>query len=393
MIDIFKKYDQQHLKNAIAVDSQIKRIYQDLTNKLSVFAVRYRYHESQAQKLKIWFGNESLQKEIDRYLADFSDYIQQKIRGYIAASWELSQNKNDDFVKKILQMSTVSVGGMAVFDLFNRERPKVKTSVLINGTAGKSALSVEAFASLEDVFSMPRRMEGLTAFMNRTVEGMNLSDRVWKLSQQNKTMIEELLSNGIIQGQGAPQIAQTIQSYLQNPDKFFRRVRNPETGELELSANAKAFHPGQGVYRSAYKNARRLALNETNIAYRRADYERWLSNPIITGFDVHLSGSHPMTDLCDDLRGAYPKNFVFTGWHVQCLCNATPIILTDKEMDKYMDSILNGNESLKIRSENTVGSVPESFKQWVVDNSEKAKTWKSLPYFMQDNKQIINKIQ
>lgn len=101
--------------------------------------------------------------------------------------------------------------------------------------------------------------------------------------------------------------------------KLFRRVRD-EHGELQLSKRAAVFHPGRGVYRSSYKNARRLAATETNIAYMTADYERWQQLDFVVGIEIKLSNNHtlngvPFTDICDDLKGRYPKDFKFTGWH------------------------------------------------------------------------------
>ena len=64
-------------------------------------------------------------------------------------------------------------------------------------------------------------------------------------------------------------------------------------GKLALSKNAKAFHPGQGVYRSSYKNAMRLTLTETNAAYRLADQDRWQRMDFVVGMRVHKSKNHP----------------------------------------------------------------------------------------------------
>ena len=64
-------------------------------------------------------------------------------------------------------------------------------------------------------------------------------------------------------------------------------------GKLALSKNAKAFHPGQGVYRSSYKNAMRLTRTETNAAYRLADQDRWQRMDFVVGMRVHKSKNHP----------------------------------------------------------------------------------------------------
>ncbi|MCL4482862.1 MAG: hypothetical protein M1445_09680 [Bacteroidetes bacterium] len=392
MNNIFEKYDKKHVENMVVVCRRLDKIFQDLCNHLSVYCWRYQYVEfSKIQLEKPWYDNAKLESELDRYLSHFSESLQNEIEGYLSGSWELAERKNDEILSKILKGSLIAYGGMKVFDLFNRNRPKSETVVLFDSS--KLNISKHAFTMLDDIMAMPRRVEALNKFMSRTVEGMNLSDRVWALTAENKSMIEKLLSNGILNGEGAPKIAVTLNQFLQAPDMYFRKIRNPDTGLLEYSATAKEYHPGRGVYRSSLHNARRLAVTEANMAYRLADHQRWLNNPLVVGFEVRLSSSHPVTDMCDDLKGSYPKDFVFTGWHPQCLCVAIPILLTDKEMDRYMNRILNGSgHTVEVKSVKTVKDVPEGFKQWIVNNSERANA-KSLPYFYTDNKSFINKIQ
>ena len=153
---------------------------------------------------------------------------------------------------------------------------------------------------------------------------MSLSDRVWRYTDQFKTEIEMGIDCGLRDGLDAAQMARRLKQYLQHPDKLFRRVRD-EHGNLQLSKAAAAFHPGRGVYRSSYKNARRLAATETNIAYRTADHVRWQQLDFIVGIEIHLSNNHtcrgrdgkpkPLYDICNELKGKYPKDFKFTGWH------------------------------------------------------------------------------
>ena len=67
-------------------------------------------------------------------------------------------------------------------------------------------------------------------------------------------------------------------------------------------------------------NARRLAVTETNLAYRTADYDRYQLFDFVVGIEIHLSGNHTCKgvkgdffDICDELQGKYPKDFKFTG--------------------------------------------------------------------------------
>ncbi|MCD8282806.1 MAG: hypothetical protein LUC22_06105 [Prevotella sp.] len=175
-----------------------------------------------------------------------------------------------------------------------------------------------------------------------------------------------------------------------------------EHGVLQLSKNAAAFHPGQGVYRSSYKNALRLTATETNIAYRAADYDRWQQQDFVVGIHIIRSNNHtiengkgervPLKDICDELsreseadkKGRYPKDFKFTGWHPFCRCFAVPILKTEKEIERDNERILNGEEP-SLESMNTVNTVPEEYVAWVQYNKDRIQNARTLPYFLKDN--------
>lgn len=147
-----------------------------------------------------------------------------------------------------------------------------------------------------------------------------------------------IIQNGIKEGMSAEEIQRSIKGYLNEPHKLFRRVRNKETGELEWSDAAKRYKPGQGVYRSAYRNAMRLARTEINAAYRQAQWEQYQNDPTVVGIRIELSNNHttlvngvpvPFYDICDELRGVYPKSFKWTGWHPQCYSDDS-LVLTKR---------------------------------------------------------------
>lgn len=235
------------------------------------------------------------------------------------------------------------------------------------------------------------------AFIARKQNGLGLSERVWQYTNGFKTEMEMGLDLGIRNGLSADQISRDLRQYLQHPDMLFRRVRD-EHGILHLSKRAAAFHPGRGVYRSSYLNARRLAVTETNAAYRTADHERWQNLDFVVGIEIHLSGNHTckgrdgkqhaFTDICDELAGKYPKDFKFTGWHPHCRCYATTILKTEEEMAADDEKILRG-EPVSGESVNEVKDVPEGFKEWMERNQERIEDADSLPYFLVDNKHLI----
>lgn len=238
-----------------------------------------------------------------------------------------------------------------------------------------------------------QNLEALKTFQGRKVNGLDLSQRIWNYAGQMKTQMELGIDIAVGEGKSAQGLSKDLRQYLVDPDKLFHRVRNKH-GQLVLSKNAKAFHPGQGKYRSSYKNAMRLTRSEINMAYRESDQNRWSKLDFIVGYEVKLSNNHtlngkPFKDICDELEGKYPKSFIFKGWHPQCRCHVVPVMQDRAEFNtdelSELKAALNGTEYKKFESKNTVNDVPQAFKDWIATNAERAQGWKSQPYFIKDN--------
>lgn len=238
-----------------------------------------------------------------------------------------------------------------------------------------------------------RNLDALKTFQTRKVDGMDLSKRIWNYSGQMKTQMELGIDIALGEGKSAAQLSRDLRQYLVDPDKLFHKVRNKH-GNLVLSKNAAAYHPGQGKYRSSYKNAMRLTRSEINMAYRESDQLRWEKLDFVVGFEVKLSNNHtlngvPFVDVCDELKGKYPKTFKFKGWHPQCRCHAVPILMDPDEFDtnelNELKAAINDTEYNQFTSKNQVNDVPAGFKEWITDHAQQSQNWKSQPYFIRDN--------
>jgi len=243
-----------------------------------------------------------------------------------------------------------------------------------------------------------RNLEALSTFQRRKVEGMGLSERVWKQAEDMKAAIELGIDVAIGDGRDAQQLSRDLRSYLQEPKRLYRRVRD-KGGVLRLSKAAKMYHPGQGVYRSSAKNAQRLARTEINMAYRESEFLRWQKLDFVVGIRVCLSNNHtimnskgepvPLVDICDELWGDYPKTFKFVGWHPQCRCYVVPIL---SDYDEYnqdranrLKAIVRGKAYKSLPSRRSVVDVPRKFREYIDSILERAKGWKSQPYYIRDN--------
>ena len=248
--------------------------------------------------------------------------------------------------------------------------------------------------------------------------GLNLSDRVWNYTQQTKAEFElamsQALEKGIKQGISAESLGRQIRQYLNNPDMMYRRYHIKkamadgtkrdvvewrrrvidEQGKVRFVKEDLA-HVGTGVYRSARQNALRLTITETNMAYNYANCKRWSDEPYVLGIRIRLSGNHPEEDICDELAGDYPKDFMWRGWHPRCRCSMSSILMDrNSEEWKHLRS-LPENEYKAYQSPNAVKNVPEKFSKWSERNADKlelARENGKLPYFVRDNIKAVGDI-
>lgn len=348
------KYEHRHQSNLSAYEREIDRLYRQIITQ--AVAIGVSLPDFKPDKLFSFDDYPAIRKRVEKLLQKLQDGLSSIIINGIRSEWTLANNKNSELARQVFGDN---IGKLTK----EQERRYFST----NDSARE-------------------------AFEKRKVNGLNLSDRVWRYTDQFKAEIELVLDVGIRNGLSADEMSQELRSYLRYPDKLFRRVRD-EHGELQLSKRAAAFHPGRGVYRSSYKNARRLAATETNIAYKTADYERWQQLDFVVGIEIRLSNNHtlngkPFVDICDELKGRYPKDFKFTGWHPHCRCHAITILKTDEEIAEDTQKILNGEE-LDGNSINRVDDVPDNFKKWLQDNEARAKRSYSMPYFIRDNEKYL----
>lgn len=339
MPDISSQYEREHLRNLITLNKRIRRIYEKAIQEIQVNLATVTYNG------KLFNLNDYplLRQKIEAVSKQMQAGIYAATINGIDESWFLSNKKNSAIVDKRLIGSRIK-----------------KSLVLIWYDTNKKALD---------------------AFKVRVEKGLTLSDRVWKSLNSLQPMLEQTVGLGIGVGEPAREIASNIKKYLKEPDKLFRRVR--KDGKLYLSAKARNYHPGTGVYRSSFQNALRLSATETNVAYRLSDHLRWQKMSIVIGQEIKTSNSHPKFDLCDQLKGIYPKDFIWKIWHPRCLCFKVPVLMKDKDFLKIEDAILAGQPAPVF--DNAIKTVPASFNKFLNDNAKRIKGWKSTPYFISDN--------
>lgn len=340
------KYDLQHERNINRYLQQIDEIFREAAREAAKIGVSLTDYNPD---VPFSFEDYPLtRKKIERLSQTVYSDLSAVIVNGIRSEWTLANNKNNELCRQVFGDNVGRLSSAQYRRYFNNNE------------------------------------KAREAFIIRKESGLRLSDRVWNYTTQFKEEIEMGLDLGISQGLSADELSRELRDYLKHPDKLFRRVRDKH-GQLHLSKAAAAFHPGRGVYRSSYKNARRLAATETNMAYRSADHERWQQLDFVVGILIEPSKTnHPVKDICDDLEGKYPKDFKFTGWHPHCRCHALTILKTLDEMAEDNKRILRGEDVTK-GGVNQVNDVPKAFKDWMADNEGSLQRAKSLPYFLAEN--------
>lgn len=326
-------------------------------------------------------------------------------------SWNDYPQAKAEMEKITLQLATRVVG---VIERGSREEwlsSCKKNDAWLDSIMDTSKLSKEHLRQFQD-----RRLDALQAFQERKVGGLDLSQRVWKYVAQYKENLEDGIDLGLGKGTSADVLSREVRQYLRDPDMYFRRFRvkvgTDESGQTIYGRKWKRmvktadgvrwideapsdYHPGQGVYRSSYKNAMRLTRSEINMAYRESDWQRWQQLDFVVGFEIHRSNHEPQfkCKLCDRLTGRYPKNFRFIGWHPQCRCYVTPIIADRETFNSNelsdLKAALRGGTAQHQQAKNAVVKMPDNFTQWAEETAAKVAAGemsiKSTPYFIRDN--------
>jgi hypothetical protein len=164
------------------------------------------------------------------------------------------------------------------------------------------------FGAAEDGREMERSLlatarAGVDSYISREENLRALSGRVWKNIALHSGVLDREIAKGLLRGLSAQELAAVVRNYI-DPS-----VRG-------------------GVSYAAM----RLARTEINNAFHQTAIRYTREMPWVTGYQWHLSGSHPRTDICNELaerngglgRGTYHKLNVPSKPHPQCLCYITP---------------------------------------------------------------------
>lgn len=362
------KQQKEQLNNLFAVyNKRLGRLYSDYVKKLT----------------SLGYGEDMLE---DDALFNFDNFPQLKAR--------LNDIFNDYYQNSLLCYKSGITDGVAL--AYNHDEMVI---------GGYSVLTDKAIRVARDTAAA-------TFISNRlkTKNGLNLAQTIWNYCQQTKSEFEMAMSNtiadGIKKGSSAEEIGKSIRRYLNDPDMMYRRyhtIKVQKNGKKKdvvtwrrrriIDGKVRFIEEplekvGMGVYRSARKNALRVARTEINSAYHKARNERWQNEPFVIGQYIHVSPQHNIDDICNDLEGRYPKDYVWISWHPQCICTSDPITIQGDEKKEFYKRLMAGEDMSNYVSPFAVLTMPEKYNQYIKDNSEaivKAGMRGKLAWHLQDN--------
>lgn len=328
--------DKKHITRLLAQEKRVNLLFSQFIASIAPELRKWKPIKSNS----VWIRNSSIENKINKRLQLLHDDLVKIIKEGQKEAWYSSIEKNDLIVEQYIKDMALS-------------------SVVKSG-----------------LFS--RNLEALTTLQKRVDDGLNLSQRIWKITEQTKGHVELFLESGVATGRSAEEIGRDFRQLLNNPDKRFRRVRD-EKGKLVLSQPMKDYYPGRGNYRSSRMNALRVAVTETNMGFRMSDAERWAQMDFLLGYEVKRSANAHPCPICDSLKGKYPKNFIFPGWHPFCICYAVPIVM---EHEDFADFLLHDT----IPNNQVITDIPTRSRNWITGYMEKAK---SHPIFVKQNRSFF----
>ncbi len=194
-------------------------------------------------------------------------------------------------------------------------------------------------------------------------DGLNLSNRLWKLDQKSYNQIQSTLMQGVASKKSAVEIAKELEKYLV-PDAKWTRWSHSRLNKMVPADRAKDFKgllrkpnpipfDGTPPTKGISYNALRLSRHELNTIGVNASLDSIRSAPWATGEKWNLSTNHSIFDICDTYasggpggNGVYPVgDMPSMPAHVSCYCFPTAELMDKGEFVDQLRGWVHGTSS------------------------------------------------
>jgi hypothetical protein len=129
----------------------------------------------------------------------------------------------------------------------------------------------------------------------RQGDGLDLSERVWRLNQGAKEALQRAIASAVIRGNSAARAAQDLMMKGQSiPGDMAQLAKGGQAGHMVRLADLLTGKDGGEVWK-----AERVFRTELNRAHGEAFMAGAIETPGFAGFRFLLSPMHPEPDICD----------------------------------------------------------------------------------------------
>jgi hypothetical protein len=187
-------------------------------------------------------------------------------------------------------------------------------------------------------------------------DGLNLSNRIWKIDRNAREGMNNVLMQGIANGDSALNIAKQLEQFLganqDCPRWTSSRLYGQTKKQIAAGSDVGLLRGDQCDGKGVAYNALRLARTEIQKIHALATDRVLAMQPWVEQEQVHLSAAHPGTDECDDVvkggeksDGVYPVGTIELPIHPNCLCYKTAVLMAQGDFTKRLNSWLKGTEA------------------------------------------------
>ncbi|MCW8830556.1 MAG: hypothetical protein OQK32_03440 [Gammaproteobacteria bacterium] len=228
------------------------------------------------------FDRETLE-QLDQIYSRAIDELQATIRSYAG----IDGNLRLDTLNQLLNQSQQRLG----------ELNAARDALLSNSLGTAASVGVSPFVGEFSDGVLSRIADEAVQFTNNFIgaDGLQLSDRIWRVNNHATEMVGNAINNAVIQGHSASQAA----------NDFLRRgeaVPADVAAKMNMAnADGVAKRLGRDLMASGSPraNAMRLFRTEINRAHGEAYMMTGEDHPEFAGWKFLLSPRHPEADICD----------------------------------------------------------------------------------------------
>lgn len=182
----------------------------------------------------------------------------------------------------------------------------------------------------------PSKLASNWLMENYKINGLTLSERIWKNSRAQSKIIINSITNNLQSGMSAKTMAKRLLNITEQQEIQIPKWLQKEINKMDPNEVAKKVD--RYINTKMRKNAERVTRTEIQRAWRGNYVEGVKELDFVKGIKWNLSGSHPKKDICDDLAtadlyglgyGVYlPDKVPYNGHpvHPHCLCYLTSVL-------------------------------------------------------------------